>query len=86
MCIVFSFKIEHFLPDLLGTSWIKYIEFYDKQIYQISIENFLIYDVKMKRIEFAIQENMKRIIICDKLKLIRTFPSKLSKNCPGRGF
>ena len=40
----------------------------------------------MIRIEFAIQENMKRIIICDKLKFISTFPSILRKNSPARGF
>ena len=50
-------------------------------MYPFSIKNFLIYIVEIIRIEFAIQEDIKRIIIYDKLSFISNYPSKLSKNC-----
>ena len=31
--LLFLSKFNIFLPDLLGTSWIKDIEFYDKKMY-----------------------------------------------------
>ena len=40
----------------------------------------------MKCIEFAIQENMKRILICDTLNFVSNFPSKWRKTCPSEIF